>query len=498
MTDAVTGVGRRSALALGGASVSGVATILTVIVATQSLSETGAGEFFVAIALFAIGQGLASLGAETGLQYFVPTMPSDPARTLVVRMELGSGLIGIVLAVVVFASADTVASILAGSGGATATTSDVIRLTALTLPFAGLYEVSMGALRACDAVIASTILDRVLRPIAQVLAMFAAAAAGWGSTGMFVAWVVPTVITVVVAVIRLRWVKLPTTNDHVANISPSVFWRFTGPRSVARVAQVLTQRLDVLILAAVFSIQEAAVYGAASRCMIAGVFLATALKQTIQPQLRREIAFGDRNAVKEMYGATTTWLVLVTWPLYIAMMTHAPLVMSVFGSEYITGAPALSILSSAMLVATACGLVDVVLLMLGRSWLSTINVVVALAVNVALNLALAPRLGMIGSAIAWVGAILISNLVPLAQTTRVRLHPGGRPLWTGCLISSVVFGVPLALERLMFGSEVRPFIVVLAGALGFYGVLLYVFRRSLLLDRLIIGLRPRKSVHAHG
>jgi len=151
-----------------------------------------------------------------------------------------------------------------------------------------------------------------------------------------------------------------------------------------------------------------------------------------------------------------------------------------------------------MLVATACGLVDVVLLMLGRSWLSTINVVVALAVNVALNLALAPRLGMIGSAIAWVGAILISNLVPLAQTTRVRLHPGGRPLWTGCLISSVVFGVPLALERLMFGSEVRPFIVVLAGALGFYGVLLYVFRRSLLLDRLIIGLRPRKSVHAHG
>jgi len=491
------GVGRNSALALGGASVSGVATILTVIVATRSLSETGVGELFIAIALFSIGQGLASLGAETGLQYFVPTMPSDSARRLVVRMEIGSALIGTVLAVIVFAAADGVASIL-GGGSSTAATTELIRLTALTLPFAGLYEVALGALRSYDEVVASTILDRVIRPIAQVLAMVAAAVAGWGSIGMFMAWVVPTVVTVIAAVIRLGLIKLPATSDQSGEVPPSVFWRFTGPRSVARVAQVLTQRLDVLILAAVFSIEDAAIYGAASRCMYAGVFLAMALKQTIQPRLRREIVFGDRSTVKALYGATTTWLVLVTWPVYIVMIAQAPIVMGVFGSKYVAGAPTLSLLASAMLVAIACGLVDVVLLMLGRSWLSLVNLLAALAINVVLNLALAPQLGMIGSAIAWVASILTANLVPLAQTSRVGLHPGGRPLWTGCLISSVAIGVPLTAGRLIFGDAVRPFVLLLAVALAFYGALLYVFRRSLLLDRLLKDLRPRKPVFANG
>ena len=44
-----------------------------------------------------------------------------------------------------------------------------------------------------------------------------------------------------------------------------------------------------------------------------------------------------------------------------------------------------------MLVASACGLVEVVLLMLGRSWLSTANVLAALVVNVALNLSSSRR-----------------------------------------------------------------------------------------------------------
>ena len=103
----------------------------------------------------------------------------------------------------------------------------------------------------------------------------------------------------------------------------------TAPRSISRIAQTLTQRLDVLILAAVYPLDEAAVYGAVSRCMIAGVFIATALRQTVQPQLRRLIVRGDRGAVKQMYGATTTWLVLVTWPIYLTMMFNAPVVMRV-------------------------------------------------------------------------------------------------------------------------------------------------------------------------
>ena len=67
--------------------------------------------------------------------------------------------------------------------------------------------------------------------------------------------------------------------------------------------------------------------------MIAGVFVATAVQQMVQPRLRRLIVRGDSAAVKEMYGASTTWLVIATWPAYLAMAIFAPLVLRAFGRD---------------------------------------------------------------------------------------------------------------------------------------------------------------------
>ena len=52
----------------------------------------------------------------------------------------------------------------------------------------------------------------------------------------------------------------------------------------------------------------------------------------------------------------------------------------------------------AALLATACGPVDSVLLMAGRSWLSLRNSVVALVVNVGLNVVLIPLAGILYAA----------------------------------------------------------------------------------------------------
>jgi O-antigen/teichoic acid export membrane protein len=493
--DGLTGLGRRSALALVGAGVSGVATIATLIIANRTLTGPAAGEFFVAISLFAIVQGLCSLGAETGLQYFVPTMTGRSARRLIWIVSAASAVAGVLIAATVWALAEPFGDLLGSSESSSGDTFHVVRTIAVLLPFAGLYEVMMGALRSRDQVLISTVLDGILRPMAQVIGMLAAAALSAGSQGAVLAWGIPNAATVICAWFLLVKTRRRENSGHTDDVSQGEFWRYTAPRSVARIAQTLTQRLDVLILAAVYPLEDAAVYGTVSRCMIAGVFMASALRQTVQPKLRRLIVKGDRAAVKNMYGASTTWLLLLTWPVYLAMITHAPLVMSVFGSDYVRGAPALVLLCLAMLVATACGLVDVVLLMLGRSWLSTANVLVALGLNVVLNLALAPSYGMIGSAIAWVVAILATNLLPLSQTARVGLHPGGPALTTAMVLSVATIAAPLALERVVFGTALAPFLIASAIALVLYGSSLRRFRDRLLLDRLVNDLRrPLRSV----
>ena len=257
--DGLTGLGRRSALALVGAVTSGVATIATLIIASNTLTGPGAGEFFVAISLFAIVQGLCSFGVETGLQYFVPTMAEPAARRLIRIVATASAVAGLVIATTVWLVAEPIADLL-GSGEATNEgTASVIRSIAILLPFAGLYEVTMGALRACDRVLVSTVLDRILRPAAQVIAMLGAAAASAGSRGAVLAWAVPNAAAVLCAVVLLAGVRLGSAGGRNELVPQAVFWKFTAPRSIARIAQTLTQRLDVLILAAVYPLEEAAV-----------------------------------------------------------------------------------------------------------------------------------------------------------------------------------------------------------------------------------------------
>ncbi len=496
MEAGLEGLGRRSALALAGAGVSGVATISSVLIASRSLPRVEAGEFFVAISLFAIVQGICSFGAETGFQYFIPTMSTPDARRLVRIVASASIVLGLAAAMVVWMLAGPLGELL-GEGEASSGTADVIRTIAVLLPFAGLYELAMGALRASDRVLLSVGVDRIIQPVLQIALMLAVALTDGGSSTLVLAWAAPFAVAAIVASVLLVVLPPMSNPDQAIEVPQRVFWRYTAPRSIARIAQTMTQRLDVLILAAVYPLEEVAVYGTVSRCMIAGVFVATALRQTVQPRLRRLIVAGDRVGVKNMYGVSTTWLVLVTWPIYLTMIAFAPLVMSIFGPEYVRGAPALVLLCSAMLVASACGLVDVVLLMLGRSWLSSINVVIALALNIALNLLLAPRYGMIGSAIAWVVAILASNLLPLAQTYRFGgLHPGGTPLLTATLGTAMAVAVPTLTARVVFGPELTSFVVAAVIAAVLYAGLLRRRWVALKLDQLIGDLRGRSVTRA--
>jgi O-antigen/teichoic acid export membrane protein len=100
------------------------------------------------------------------------------------------------------------------------------------------------------------------------------------------------------------------------------------------------------------------------------------------------------------------------------------------------------VLASAMLFATGCGMVDMVLAMAGRTSWNLGNVLVALAVTIGLDVVLIPRHGALGAAIGLAAALVVNNLLPLIQVGRaVRLHPFGAGTLIAALLSVACFGV---------------------------------------------------------
>ncbi len=488
MTDSLATVGRRSAQGLAGAGVSGVATIATIIIAAQHLGTERAGQFFVGVSLFAIVQGVGSLGVDTGLQYRLPTADAGSRRTIL-RLSLGVVAVLGVVAMIALTLANRPISDLLSKGTSSDSAADVVKAASLLVLAGPLGEAVLGVLRGADRVVIALVLDRFLRPILQVVMMIGVAATGGGPVGMVVAWAAPFAIVTLMGLVAISRLPRHSGGEPVAS---SAFVAYTWPRAIARSAQALVQRLDVLFLAAAVGLKEAAIYGAASRCMIAGVFVATAVQQMVQPQLRKAVLAGDPAEVRSLYGASTTWTVLVTWPVYLAMAAFAPFVMRAFGDGFERGGTALTILCLTMLVASGCGLVDVVLLMLGRSWASTINTLIALGLNIGLNLALDRRYGMTGAAIAWAVAILATNLIPLAQVARHGIHPWGPPLRNAVIAGCAAVGIPLLAVRIVRGAEfntVFPAIIIVA---GLYALVVMRRRKVLMLDRLTSGMRGRQ------
>src|SRR5262249_2232408 len=74
--DRLAEVGRGSALNLAGAAVSAVAGVVTTVLVTRHFSRPVAGAFFTATSAFVIVRSMASVGANTGVTYFVARLRS--------------------------------------------------------------------------------------------------------------------------------------------------------------------------------------------------------------------------------------------------------------------------------------------------------------------------------------------------------------------------------------------------------------------------------------
>jgi O-antigen/teichoic acid export membrane protein len=258
-----------------------------------------------------------------------------------------------------------------------------------------------------------------------------------------------------------------TAARRLANANPRGFWQFTTPRGIASLASITLQRIDIVLVAILMGPGWAAVYTAATRFLVAGQLGNTAISMAAQPRFTELFALGDRRSANIIYQVTTAWLVLLTWPLYMLAIVYGPIVLSVFGHSYKAGADVMLILGLTMLLATACGQVDMVLITTGRSSWSLVNGLLAVGVNVGLDLVLIPRYHLTGAAIGWAVAIIVTNLMPMAQlASSIRLQPFGRGTILAGGLSAVSFGViPLAIRSVLGGGLAGLAAGVAAGSL---------------------------------
>lgn len=487
-------VGRGSRLGILGAVFSAVANLALTLVVTRGFGRHDAGLFFSATATFMVLEMLSRLGTDVAAVYFIARLRALGEPHLIaahLRVALKPVIaVSVICAVAVALLADRLSRVLFhGSSGLD------LQVLAACLPFAVLYSVCLAATRGFGTVVAATLLEKILRPGLQLVLLASVAVAG-GPSALAVAWVAPYVVFLPVAIVVLvRLIRRERVVQRPAERSlGAVFWRFTAPRSATGLAQALLQRLDIIIVAALLGPSSAAVYAAATRFLVLGQLGNQAISAPVEPRLSGLLARRDLTGTKDVYRISTAWVICVNWPIFLLTAVYAPTIMKAFGPGYGSGWPVAMVLCLCMLAATGVGLVDIVLIMAGRTTWNLLNTLAALAINILLDVILLPRIGLVGAALGWGAAILLTNLLPLAQIRHLlKLDPFGRGVATAGAVAVTAFGISPIVARLCLGEGVLSLLVASVAGLAVYIALMYRFREVLRLDLLLGGLTKQAA-----
>jgi O-antigen/teichoic acid export membrane protein len=429
---------RRGTASVVGAAFSAVSGIVLVVIVTNGFPRSQAGVLFAGTAAFLILEAVVVLGTDTGLVRWLPGHLAT-GRLNDVRATLAVSLAPVVSFSVVagglfFLTAPLLSSVMVETGQEGAMTT-VLRVLAVLLPVAATHHVLLAATRGMGTMRPTVVVENIGRLALQAVAVLAVYLVERDMLLLILAWSLPYVIALAWTVLWLRSL-LRNSADVTADdarewrVIMREFWAYTAPRAFARITQTALKRSDIVLVAALSSAGDAALYAAATRFVVFGQLLVQAVQQALAPHLSSLFARSEVGAARSVFQAATVWSMLPAWPIYILTAGFAPQLMTIFGEGYREAWPVVTIVSLTMLFATACGPVDSVLLMAGRSWLSLMNSTVALTTNLALNFVLIPADGVRGAAVAWSVAIIVRNLLPLVQVRK------GLDMWPGTLAAS--------------------------------------------------------------
>ncbi len=508
---------RSGGLNLVGALVGALNGFALTAAVTNWMPRSEAGMVFAASSLFMIGVAITQLGAESGVVRFLPMVlvkrGGRETRRVLRAALLPVAVFSVLAAAAVAVAAEPIARHLLGASDLVTATVQV-RILACFLPVAALLNTCLAATRGLQTMFPTVIVESIGRTLTQLLAVALVAFLSVGPVGVIATWAgpyLPALVTCVVwLTVLVRRVErdlpgatdgdgaLPVPGRHRARHRRQdpvgrAFWRYTAPRAMATIAQTVFKRADIVLVAALRSPAEAALYAAASRFVTVGLIGVQAIQQSLAPQLSAMFSRGQREEAQHVYQLATAWSIAIAWPIYLACAALAPLLLGLFGEGFAEAAPTVVVLNLAMLFAVAAGPVDTVLLMSGRSVLSLINTASAAIVDIGLCFLLVPHYGYAGAGWAWAAAMIVRNALPLMQ---VRRFLGMSPLGPVTIrVSGYAFGC-FAVVPLGLAFADLPTWSILAALVGcglIFIVLLWFSRESLHLSDLVGAFRKRRK-----
>lgn len=486
--------GRRLAfgagLNLAASGANALATFAVIVLAGRRLGATTAGEIFQVAALFSILTVVLQWGTGSGLVRAVARSATSTDRAAVTHIVLSALVpvtgVSVAIAALVAATRNTTAGILAQP-------QDQVSIAVMLLVAAAFLPVSvvsaslLSVSRGMGSLVVYPVAENVVKPITRLALVASVVTVDPSPKLIGVAWFAPTIgslflgaYSVVAGISRMEDEPSRTTGP----LTRREFWSFSLRQSLADVSFVGVGWLDLVLLGAMTSSAAAGVYGVVGRYLFLEEMGLVAVATVLAPEFSALFATQYLVRLRELYKATTLWLVTLVVPLIVTLAWFAALLLSIAGPSFKAGESALAILSAGIVLDNAAGPIVAALSMGGRSGSVLVAAAISLAANIALNILLIPPYGLVGAAIAWAVSIQIINLVSLYRCWRLwDLHPAQPALGRSVLGAIACFSLASSAAIAWLGQTWIGLCVAATAGACLYAPVVWTFRGRLSVPR---------------
>jgi O-antigen/teichoic acid export membrane protein len=337
-----------------------------------------------------------------------------------------------------------------------------LEIVGALIPGMTIQTVVIATFRGKKRVYERIMVQNLVSPVARFVLIGGAVLLGYGAFGAVVAWTAGILLS---TILGLYYLYRRTTTFEIAAFEPRhrSLLAFSLPLMISSTMWTAVQQADNLLLGYYDTSVEVGIYD--------GTFLLARLLLVVlssfgflfMPIFSELEAAGELDRMRDVYNSVTEWAVLLVLPIYVALM-FAPeaILTTVFKNAYALGSLPLMLVASGFFVHVLSGSCGDALVALGRTRLVMAGNVGAGILNILLNLALIPRFGITGAAMASASAYALFNLFFLfwlhQETGIIPFTPSFlKPLFIG---TAVIASVWIVADR-VGGSGLTSLAIVL-------------------------------------
>ncbi|HWC09802.1 MAG TPA: oligosaccharide flippase family protein, partial [Acidimicrobiales bacterium] len=349
-----------------------------------------------------------NLGGENSSLRFVPEYRAKGETGLLRGVLRAFRAVPLALGVLVAALAAAVVLVV-GSGP---TTTEVLLLALVAVPFFALVDVQTVIGRSFGSLFWALLPGLVLLPLALTVAVGAIVLGGHRPTATQTVLVAAAVVVAVAAfqAVVLRRVSRAEASSAPPRYDPRSWFRVSMPLLLVSSLNLVFQRVDVLLVGLFLDAGQAGVYAMAFRTAALASILQTAMNTTVAPRIASLFWSGRSEELEATVLRAIRLVFLPSLAVTVALVAFGGPILSLFGKSFRTGWAALAVYAVGQLVSVSNGPVGWLMNLTGHHSRAAVVNGVSAGLCLVGYLVLIPLFGLVGAAAANAGAVAVKNL----------------------------------------------------------------------------------------